>query len=127
MVTDNTFPRGSRLLTAADYKTIFDSTELKVSSKYFLILARVTQPHSARVGLIIAKKNVKKAVQRNRLKRQIRQAFRTHKELLDRLDLVVLAKKDADTLSNPAVASQLTHLWQDMSVKLARKLQTADH
>ncbi len=125
-MTDNTFPRTCRLLTAADYKAVFDSTELKVSSKYFLILARVTEPSSARIGLIIAKKNVKKAVQRNRLKRQIRQAFRTHKDQLDRLDLVVLAKKDADKLTNPAVASQLSHLWHDMSVKLARKLNAAD-
>jgi ribonuclease P protein component len=125
-VTDNTFPRSCRLLTAADYKAVFDSTELKVSSKYFLILAKVTEPHSARVGLIIAKKNVKKAVHRNRLKRQIRQTFRINKGLLDRLDLVVLAKKDADKLSNPAVASQLSHLWSDMSDKLARKMQTTD-
>jgi ribonuclease P protein component len=125
-LTDNTFPRSCRLLTAADYKAVFDGAELKVSSKYFLILARVTTPHSARVGLIIAKKNVKKAVQRNRLKRQIRQAFRVNKDLLEHLDLVVLAKKDADKLSNPAVASQLTHLWNDMSAKLARKLKTTD-
>lgn len=124
-MTDNTFPRSSRLLTAADYKAVFDSTELKVSSKHFLVLAKVTEAHSARIGLIIAKKNVKKAVQRNRLKRQIRQAFRTNKDLLDRLDLVVLAKKDADKLTNPAVASQLNHLWLDMSAKLARKIQAA--
>ncbi len=123
-MTDSTFPRSCRLLTAADYKAVFDNTELKVSSQYFLVLAKVAHSETARVGLIIAKKNVKKAVQRNRLKRQIRQAFRTNKDQLARLELVVMAKKNADSLSNAAVASQLSHLWHDMSVKLARKLNT---
>jgi ribonuclease P protein component len=70
--------------------------------------------------LVIAKKNVGKAVHRNRIKRLIRQSFRTQKSTLDKLDLVVLARKDADKLENQAIAIQLAQLWQDLAKKLAR-------
>ena len=120
-MTDNTYPRSCRLLTAQDYKSVFDNTELKVSSKCFLILARVTSLSSPRLGLIVAKKNVRQATERNRVKRQIRQIFRVNKGLSNSLDLVVLARKDANKLQNQAMAQQLNHLWKDMSDKLARK------
>jgi ribonuclease P protein component len=79
------------------------------------------------VGLVIAKKNVGKAVQRNRIKRLIRQSFRTQKPTLNNLDLVVLARKDADKLENQAIVDQLNQLWQDLAKKLTRVSSTAKH
>jgi ribonuclease P protein component len=79
------------------------------------------------VGLVIAKKNVGKAVQRNRIKRLIRQSFRTLKPTLNNLDLVVLARKDADKLENQAIVDQLNQLWQDLAKKLTRVSSTAKH
>lgn len=123
----SSFPRTCRLLTAQDYKSVFDSSEFKVSSRYFLVLATISTLSTARLGLIIAKKNVAKAVQRNRLKRQIRQSFRTSKASLNNLDLVVLARKDADKLENSAAAEQLNKLLSDLSVKLIRKQNAAQN
>ncbi|MFT6094190.1 MAG: ribonuclease P protein component [Pseudohongiellaceae bacterium] len=79
------------------------------------------------MGLVIAKKNVGKAVQRNRIKRLIRQSFRTLKPTLNNLDLVVLARKDADKLENQAIVDQLNQLWQDLAKKLTRVSSTAKH
>lgn len=126
-MADNAFSQSCRLLTASDYKTVFDKSQLKVSNRYFLVLATINNLPTPRMGLVIAKKNVGKAVQRNRIKRLIRQSFRTQKSTLDNLDLVVLARKDADKLENQAIADQLTQLWQDLAKKLTRVPSLANH
>ena len=70
-----------------------------------------------RLGIIIAKKNVKLAVERNRLKRQLRETYRKERQLLPNLDLVVLAKKGADSQNNALTAKELTYLWQKLKHK----------
>lgn len=119
-MADNVFPRSCRLISASDYKHVFDNSQLKVSNKSFLVLACTNSLHRPRLGLVVAKKNVNKAVARNRLKRLIRVSFRTQKGVLENLDLVVLARKDADKLEGRAIALQLTQLWQDLARKLSR-------
>jgi ribonuclease P protein component len=114
------FPKTSRLLNAADYKAVFDNAQFKVSCRHFLVLANRNNRSSARLGLVIAKKNVALAVQRNRIKRQFRNTFRHNKELLDKLDLVVLARKDADKLDNKELIETIDSLWQDLHSKMKK-------
>lgn len=114
------FPKTSRLLNAADYKAVFDNAQYKVSCRHFLVLANRNGRSSARLGLVIAKKNVALAVQRNRIKRQLRDTFRLRRRLLDDLDVVVLARKDADKLDNKALKNTIESLWQDLHRKLER-------
>lgn len=84
------------------------------------MLANRTDRSSARIGLVIAKKNVALAVQRNRIKRQLRNTFRHKAELLDKLDLVVLARKGADKLDNKELIETIDSLWQDLHRKMKR-------
>ncbi len=114
------FPKTSRLLNAADYKAVFSSAQFKVSCRHFLVLAISNNRSSSRLGLVIAKKNVALAVQRNRIKRQLRDTFRHNRALLDKLDLVVLARKDADKLDNIQLKSTIETLWQDLHGKTKR-------
>lgn len=114
------FPKTSRLLNAADYKAVFSDAQIKVSCRHFLVLATASNRSSSRLGLVIAKKHVALAVQRNRIKRQLRDTFRHHRALLGRLDLVVLARKDADKLSNRQLKNTIERLWQDLQGKLDR-------
>ena len=114
------FPKTSRLLNAADYKAVFSDAQFKVSCRHFLVLANRNNRSGARLGLVIAKKNVALAVQRNRIKRQLRNTFRHNRELLDKLDLVVLARKDADKLDNKELKETIDSLWQDLHGKMKR-------
>ncbi len=114
------FPKTSRLLNAADYKAVFSNAQLKVSCRHFLVLANRNTRSSARLGLVIAKKNVALAVQRNRIKRQLRNTFRHNKELLNKLDVVVLARKDADKLTSKELIDTIDSLWQDLHAKMIR-------
>jgi len=116
------FPKHSRLLNAADYKAVFSDAQYKVSCRYFLILAIKNNWMHSRLGLVIAKKNVAKAVQRNRVKRMVREFFRQHGDQIPGLDLVVLARKDVDTLQNNQLSERLATLWKDLGAKQEHSL-----
>lgn len=117
MSANFTFPKALRLLNASDYSDVFQDVQLRVSSKHFLILAKNHDDKQPRLGIIVAKKHVKLAVQRNRVKRQLRETFRKQRSLLPSLDIVLLAKKGADLGTNSAIAEELDYLWR----KLKRK------
>ena len=117
-MADSSFSKTSRLLTAADFKAVFTKVQLKVSCRYFLMLAIKNNSSKPRLGLVIAKKNVPKAVHRNRIKRLMRESFRLNPGLVERLDLVVLARKDADKLDNSLIRAKLEKLITDISNKL---------
>lgn len=104
------FPRHVRLLSAGDYRHVFDHVACKASNPAFLLLASKREDNNARLGLIVAKKHVRKAVQRNRIKRIIREVFRHHQTELEQVDLIVLVRKGADDLSNEDLFKQLRKL-----------------
>lgn len=113
-MTDQGFGRKLRLLTASDYKAVFGKAEHKVSCTQLLILAINSGHETPRLGLVIAKKHVRLAVQRNRLKRLIRESFRQHKQLLSGLDIVILARAGVGSMDNTSITLLLEKLWQDL-------------
>lgn len=91
------FPRSARLLTGADYRQVFEQNK-RYSDKYWTILVRRGLCGPARLGLAIAKKRARRAVDRNKLKRIVREAFRHRRFTLAGLDLVVM-NRDAATVA----------------------------
>lgn len=120
------FARTSRLLNAKDYKQVFDKARLKVSSPKILILAHPNELSRARIGLVIAKKHVKLAVGRNRIKRVLRDSFRHHQHELEGLDIVVLARKGLATLDNQQLHLCCQQLWQQLQKRVAKQQRQAE-
>lgn len=71
-------------------------------------------PHG-RLGLVIAKKYLRKAVDRNRIKRQIRESFRHSKQLIHGMDVVVLLRADIRPVSNTQLRAQLLQAWEQVA------------
>lgn len=118
------FPKALRLLTPADFKQVFDAADLRVSNKEVLILARANLLDRPRLGLVIAKKHIRLATQRNRIKRVIRESFRAQQAALSDLysvDTVVLARSGLDRLDNRALHSHFQQLWQQLQRKLRKR------
>ena len=96
------FPRSKRLLTPGDFRGVFDQVAAKAGCPEILILCHLQTPakENGRIGFIIAKKAVKRANQRNRIKRIFRENFRQLPNELKGLDMIIMGKKGADQLSN---------------------------
>lgn len=110
MVTKE-FNRESRLLTPGQFKAVF-SNPTRFSSKHFTILVTPNLQANNRLGLAIAKKRVKLAVQRNRIKRLVRESFRLNKSELPHIDMVVMVKSGIDNLDNELIDQQLNKIWR---------------
>ncbi|GLO45913.1 ribonuclease P protein component [Pseudomonas sp. 5FOS] len=109
------FSREKRLLTPRHFKAVFDSPTGKVPGKNLLILARENGLDHPRLGLVIGKKSVKLAVQRNRLKRLMRDSFRLNQQLLAGLDIVIVARKGLGEIENPELHQHFGKLWKRLA------------
>ncbi len=116
-MADYALTKSRRLLTPLDYSAVFDGADYKVSDRSVLVLAINNELGYSRLGLVMAKKNIRLAVQRNRIKRQIRESFRTNDIGRGSLDIVVLARRGLDQMENEAVRSLLTTCWDKLLAK----------
>lgn len=111
------FPKTRRLLNAKEFEQVFAQNECRASHQYFLILARPNQSLKPRLGLVIAKKHIRLAVGRNRIKRLIRESFRQRQHQLPGIDAIVLARKGLDELDNHRIQKILDQLWRKIQNK----------
>ncbi|MGL9733996.1 MAG: ribonuclease P protein component [Symbiopectobacterium sp.] len=105
------FPRELRLLTPSHFSFVFQQPN-RASTPQITILGRLNSLGHPRVGLTVAKKYVKRARERNRIKRLTRESFRLHQHTLPAMDFVVIAKKGVADLDNRALTETLEKLWQ---------------
>lgn len=118
MQQQHRYTRESRLLTPKNFSFVFENAT-PVSSRTITILARKNQADLPRLGITIAKKRVKLAVHRNRLKRQIRESFRLNAHQLPNVDIVVIAKNGINDLDNQNLRIQLDKMWKRLSDRCA--------
>ena len=69
---------------------------------------------SARLGMAVSARAAGNAVNRNRLRRLIRESFRMHRENLPAVDLLVTARAAAAKATNREVFASLEALWQSL-------------
>lgn len=64
-----------------------------------------------RLGMAIAKKALRRAHERNRIRRLVRESFRQHQASLPAVDMVIMCRADVLTMSNTDIFQQLEGLW----------------
>ena len=119
-MSGSNFCRGRRLVTKAGYKDVFDDATYKVSHRHLLILARPNGLKSPRLGIVVAKKNIKFAVDRNRVKRVVRETFRLNQQVIQDLDVVFLARRGLDQLEGSVQSKILIDSWHKLSRQAAQ-------
>ena len=112
------FARHQRLLKPSEFKYVF-ARPTKQGDKELTLLGRANNKPFARLGLAIPKRQVKKAVARNRIKRLVRESFRQHQHELAGLDIVVMARFGASQLTNQALLAALDKHWLKLRKKCA--------
>ncbi len=111
---DATFPKDARLLASADYNYVFKN-QSKVVGRYSLILFAKNNNSKPRLGLAIAKKKIARAVDRNKVKRIIRESFRHKQDIIGGFDIIVLAKGNLGNVAKPEMRKYFDEQW----IKLA--------
>lgn len=84
----------------------------RAGDEYFVVLGQNNQQVTARLGMAIARKHIKTAVGRNRIKRLVRESFRQYQHTLSGVDLVVTLRRDATGLTNQEIFRRLEKHWQ---------------
>ena len=111
MIAQNyNFPSTLRLKKPSEYKKVFGKP-VKSSDAYFTLLAIKNDYGHPRLGLAIAKKNIRKAVDRNIIKRTVRENFRNQQQKLGNMDIVVLARKEALDVPLELLRNSLEKHW----------------
>ncbi|MFQ5635580.1 MAG: ribonuclease P protein component [Gammaproteobacteria bacterium] len=108
------FTRRDRLLTAADFDRVFGNCR-RSADELFTVLYRSGGLGYPRLGLAIAKKRIRRAVDRNRLKRLIRESFRVARPELPRADIIVMAREKAARADHAVLIASLERHWQRLS------------
>jgi ribonuclease P protein component len=116
----NAFPRSARLLTAADYACVFKKNQ-RFSDKYWTILVHTDKSISSRLGLAIAKKRARRAVDRNKIKRIARESFRAHQHQFSGLQLVVMNRDAATKESSSGLRQSMDSLCRKIIAKHTEK------
>lgn len=108
------FPREARLLSGVEFKRVFDARQVE-SNRYFRIhwagRPESAGPAGARLGMAVAKRVARRAVDRNRIRRIARETFRQRRNLLQPVDFVVLAKPSAVEADSRTLKLALEQLW----------------
>ena len=101
-------PRESRLCGAANYTGRFAA---KIRSGHFILLSRENSAPIGRIGVSLSKKHIPLAVVRNRVRRHVKELFRTSDCLARSEDLVIRATKKIMKADLVAIKLELTQLW----------------
>ena len=82
----------------------------------FVIQYASNETGGARLGMAVSTRAAGQAVNRNRLRRLIRESFRMHREELPALDVLVTARSGAAKATTAEIFASLAKAWQASGV-----------
>lgn len=106
-----------RLPDKAAFDRVFSAPDARHRRHPFSLLARKREHGPARLGLVIGKRNAKRAVDRNLMRRILREHFR-HTPLVA-IDVVVLARPGAADVDRAALNDAARWLFDRLAAQLA--------
>lgn len=105
------FPKESRLRARYQYDRVFKNAKKVDKGSFFALYAPNTEGR-ARLGLCISKKSCPRACDRNRVKRLIRESFRTTD--VAPVDVILLSRNGVLRLTNQELTEKLTDVWHKL-------------
>jgi len=104
-------PRDARVRRAGDFVALRQASG-RLGGRCFSVRWRPNGLDHARLGLAISKRVSKRAVERNRIKRLVRESFRRARHGLPPIDLVVMAREAAAGVPGTELLVELDGLWR---------------
>ena len=113
-----TLPAQRRIRRKADFETIY-SRGRRFGNGFFGVTAFWNDKGWPRLGLAVAVRAAGSGVERNRIRRIIRESFRVHQHELPGIDLIVSARDRARGAAGQELHASLTALWKKVSEQCA--------
>jgi ribonuclease P protein component len=110
-------PRTRRLLRKVDYEAVYARGRRLGDGLFGISFLRREPPGPSRIGMSVGLKAAGNGVQRNRIRRVIRESFRLAQHELEGVDIVVTARSGVRHAANERLRHSLDALWS----KLARQ------
>jgi ribonuclease P protein component len=113
------FPKTARLLKARDFDAVFKKRQYRAWSSAGTLLAMENRQVSARLGLVVSKKSLRRATARNTLKRIVREGFRQRQHQLAGLDIVFVSSRQLAhiELDKATLHQHMDDLWRHLLKK----------
>ena len=110
IVVRATLPWAARLRGAAQFTGAFQK---RYRSQHFLLLTRPggSVHGGARLGIVIGRRQIARAVERSRLRRIIREAFRVRRNQFGDIDVLVKYRGGPSTRGKTSIRSELDELF----------------
>lgn len=108
--SDRTFPPTCRLTEPRQFRSVFAESR-RFGGAGLVLLFRPNGLSRARLGLAISKKCARRAVDRARLKRIVRESFRLNRSRLAGQDIVAMCARGAPSMSSQRLFATLERAW----------------
>ena len=109
--------RQAKIVKTDDFSSVFNLRK-RIASPHLVMRYRLNEANVPRLGLIVSKKNAKLAVQRNYMRRVLRELFRLNQHTLPKIDLIIQVQKPFEKPEFTLIKQEFEILLSKLSVKV---------
>ena len=106
----------SKLIKTDDFSSVFNFRK-RIASKFLVMRFKPNELDLPRLGLIVAKKTAKLAVNRNYMRRVLRELFRLSQHEIAALDLVIQVQKNFEKPDYSVIKKEFDGLLSKLPTK----------
>jgi len=109
------YGRALRLTQRHQFNRVFRQASVRRTYPPLRLFASPNEGTTPRLGIVVGKRAIRHAVDRNRLKRAIRESFRNERHRLPSMDIVIQAIQGREDKNNSAeLDNVLAQLWKGL-------------
>ena len=120
-MTSFSLTKQSKLLKTDDYSSVFNLRK-RISGQFLVFRYKLNQLQMPRLGLIVAKKTAKRAVNRNYMRRVLREEFRLNQHVLPSVDLIIQVQKTFVKPDFFTIEKEFAYLLRKLNNKISLEM-----
>jgi len=119
-LTSLRFSKQAKLLKTDEFSSVFNFRK-RISAHYLVMHYQPNSQEQVRLGLVVGKKTCKLAVDRNYMRRVLREFFRIQQHQIAHVDLVVRVQKKFDRVNFSQIKQEFDSLLLKLIISNAKQ------